>query len=185
MGELEPHVLDQYCMDSHRDIYVLSNVVEKWPQHRQSARRLRLAHRSLLTSPSPPPIPSCTALETPSEGGDTLFCSTYAAFETLPEADQARLQALRGLHSYRHLHSKKRGVAPLTAGQLARTPDVTHPMIRVHPISGRKSLYLGGNCLAGLHGVDDAEAWHISTRCSRTPPSPSSSIATAGSRAMS
>ena len=32
-------------------------------------------------------------------------------------------------------------------------------MIRIHPMSGRRSLYLGGNCLAGLDGIDDSEAW--------------------------
>lgn len=158
MGELEPHVLDQYCMPSHRDIYVLSNVVENG-RNIGNPRDGFGWHTDLSYFAEPTAYTLLYGLETPREGGDTLFCSTYAAFETLPHTDRVRLQTLRGLHSYRHLHSKKRDVAPLTPEQLARTPDVTHPMIRIHPISGRKSLYLGGNCLAGLHGVDDAEAW--------------------------
>ncbi|WP_421996425.1 TauD/TfdA dioxygenase family protein [Reyranella sp.] len=158
LGELEPHVLDQYCMASHRDIYVLSNVVENG-RNIGNPRDGFGWHTDLSYFAEPTAYTLLYGVETPTEGGDTLFCSTYAAFETLPDDDQERLRHLRGLHSYRHLHAKRRNAAPLTAGQLARTPDVTHPMIRIHPMSGRRSLYLGGNCLAGLAGVEDSEAW--------------------------
>jgi taurine dioxygenase len=158
LGDLEPHVLDQYCMPSYRDIYVLSNVVENG-RNIGNPRDGFGWHTDLSYFAEPTAYSLLYGVETPTEGGDTLLCSTYAAFETLSDGDRERLRQLRGRHSYRHLHSQRHNVAPLTAEQLARTPDVTHPMIRIHPMSGRRSLYLGGNCLAGLDGIDDAEAW--------------------------
>lgn len=157
-GALEPHVLDQYCMPGNPDIYVLSNVVENG-RNIGNPRDGFGWHTDLSYFAEPTAYTLLYGVETPAEGGDTAFCSTYAAYETLPDTERERLRAMRGLHSYRYMHGKRNDVAPLTQAQLARTPDVTHPLVRTHPMTGRKSLYLGGNCLAGLQGVDDAEAW--------------------------
>jgi taurine dioxygenase len=156
-GALEPHVLDQFCMRDHPDIYVLSNVVENGRNIGNPKDGFGW-HTDLSYFAEPTAYTLLYGVETPVEGGDTAFCSTYAAYESLPEAARERLRALRGVHSYRYMHGKRNDVEPLTPAQLARTPDVTHPMIRTHPMTARKSLYLGGNCLAGLQGVDDAEA---------------------------
>jgi len=157
-GTLEHHVLDQYHMPGHPEIYVLSNVVENG-RPVGNPRDGFGWHTDLSYFAEPTAYTVLYGVETPAEGADTPFCSTRAAYEALPEADRARLRTLRGLHSYRYMHGKRTGVTPLTPEQLARTPDVTHPMIRTHPRTGDESLYLGGNCLAGIDGVDDAEAW--------------------------
>lgn len=158
LGALEPHVLDQFCMPGHPDIYVLSNVVENGRNIGNPKDGFGW-HTDLSYFAEPTAYTLLYGVETPVEGGDTALCSTYAAYESLPKATRERLHALRGVHSYRYMHGKRNDVAPLTPAQLARTPDVTHPMIRTHPMTARKSLYLGGNCLAGLQDVDDAEAW--------------------------
>jgi taurine dioxygenase len=91
--------------------------------------------------------------------GDTVFANTVAAFEALPEAMKKRITGLKAIHRY----SARRRVAdsprpPLTRAQLDETPDIAHPIVRTHPYTGRKSLYVtAGECI-GIEGIPDDEA---------------------------
>jgi taurine dioxygenase len=111
-----------------------------------------------------PPLGSLLyGLEVPPEGGDTKFTNLYAAYDALPEATKKRIAGLRGIHDYvRHykraddLSGGKR--AKLTEAQVASLKQAVHPIVRTHPETGRKALYVDEGHTVGIEGMDEAEA---------------------------
>jgi taurine dioxygenase len=78
------------------------------------------------------------AIEVPSKGGNTLFANQYKAYETLPDAIKRRIDGRKALNAYDyHTAAMKRGT------QLAEgVPCYAHPVVRTHPATGRKALYV-------------------------------------------
>jgi taurine dioxygenase len=93
----------------------------------------------------------------PSQGGDTWFCDTRAVYEALPEAMKARIDGLQAVHGYDTQRSPNRP-APLSAEEIAESPDVVHPLVRTHPETGKKGLYLNFNRLDRIVGMERAES---------------------------
>ena len=95
----------------------------------------------------------------PDEHGDTLYANLYAAFEALPETTKRRIIGLRGVYS----RVKSWGIdyphrKPLTAEQKAALPEVSHPIVRTHPETGRKALYIGARSeLVRIEGLPETE----------------------------
>lgn len=81
------------------------------------------------------------AVTMPPEGGDTCFADMEAAFAALPDARKAALDGLRVIHSW-ELSREKQGLKA-TPEEIADAPPMAHPLVRVHPDSGRKSLFMG------------------------------------------
>ena len=86
------------------------------------------------------------ALEIPPTGGDTLFASTCAAYDSLSEGLQQTLEGLNAVHSSRHVFGQSANRPKELNDRLGNaesaTQDVVHPMVITHPLSGRKSLYV-------------------------------------------
>ncbi len=82
------------------------------------------------------------ALEIPPSGGDTQFANTRLAYDALPTALKTRLVGLKAVHDWvaSRLNS---GTSPATEDQKQARPPVTHPLVRTHPDTGKKALYLG------------------------------------------
>jgi alpha-ketoglutarate-dependent taurine dioxygenase len=95
------------------------------------------------------------ALELPPEGGDTQFADMTRAYEALPEATKREIAGLRAVHSFEYMRAST-GDRPLTEAERAATPPVVHPLVRTHPETGRKSLYVGMYC-AAIVGMGEAE----------------------------
>jgi len=95
------------------------------------------------------PVPAfCSLLSArliPREGGDTEFADMRAAYEALPEVTKRRLEGLVAEHSLAHSRAQV-DPAVLTAAQKAEVPPVKQAMVRVSPVTGRKSLFIGGHC---------------------------------------
>lgn len=104
-----------------------------------------------------------TAKTLSEEGGDTLICNTYAAYEDLPESER---QSLRGLKVRHALEATQRLVNPQpTAAQLTRwrtRPSQTHPLVWAHQ-HGASSLLLGATCLY-VHDVSYEESSMLLSR---------------------
>lgn len=101
----------------------------------------------------------------PPVGGDTLYADQHAAYDALDDAMKERIDGLMGIHSAR------RGYAPQGAyGQndVGRSMSIvysesalatqTHPIVRVHPETGRKALFVSPAYVIGIEGMDDDEA---------------------------
>ena len=101
------------------------------------------------------------ARQVPSAGGDTMFASQYRAYETLSEGMQRLLANVRGISYGDHAKghegkSRKEYYAQNVSAKVRDPGDVqivsAHPLIRTHPETGRKALYIGNHvqCLEGM-----------------------------------
>ncbi len=96
-------------------------------------------------------------METPSHGGRTWFCNMHTVYEALPESTRKRIEGRRAIHSYDTPRARNRP-SVRTAQEIAETPDVEHPLVRTHPDTGRKALYLNFNRLDRILGLERAES---------------------------
>jgi taurine dioxygenase len=93
------------------------------------------------------------ALEIPSTGGNTLFANAYLAYETLPQPLKKTIEGRKGLNAYDYDNaSMKRGTKPREG-----IPSYWHPIVRTHPATGRKALYVNRLMTVAIEGLPDAE----------------------------
>jgi taurine dioxygenase len=160
-GPLEIHVRHEYLLKDYPEILVVSNVLKEdgsflglpdagqtW--HTDTSYRKKPSRGSMLH-----------ALEIPFDAngvslGNTLFAGTAPAYEALSEAMKQKLEGKKAIHRY---SVRKRPVgsqrAKLTQAQIDETPDIAHPVVRTHPKTGRKALYVfEGECI-GIEGMED------------------------------
>ena len=94
------------------------------------------------------------ALAIPSRGGDTFFASMYAAYDALPERLKNRLEGLQGAYVY---GGRRKKTALLNPEDRNRSPAL-HPLVRVHPETGRKALYFDPGKILRIEGLAPAES---------------------------
>ena len=98
------------------------------------------------------------AVEVPPIGGDTLFAGMTSACDALDEATRARIAPLEAIYTFEQLDATLRAQdptrAPLTPEVIAVHPPATHPRVRVHPESGRKSLCISPEVMSHIVGMD-------------------------------
>ncbi|HYC45005.1 MAG TPA: TauD/TfdA family dioxygenase [Burkholderiales bacterium] len=155
-GAPEPHVLQHWSLPGFPEIYVLSNIVENGRQIGSTEEGLGW-HTDLTYMPYPAGYTILYALEVPVAGGDTLFASLYRAYDTLAEDERKRLRPLTGRFHYEKYYNRRKNMPPLTDEQKARTPVVEHPLVRIHPFTGREGMYVNRSDCIGVIGMDDAE----------------------------
>ena len=104
--------------------------------------------------------------------GDTAFRNMYAAYAALPAAMQQRLDGLEAVHEFEKIWSIMLGKGskrpPMTDAQRAQKPPVVHPVVLVHPWTGRKALYVNRGITQTIVGLPRAESFRRN-RCRRTP----------------
>ena len=83
------------------------------------------------------------AVEVPETGGDTEWADMRAAWNALDSGTQQRLEGLEAVHSYAFSQRKVGGIGLLSKRELDALPPVRQPVVRVHPATGRKNLYVG------------------------------------------
>ncbi|HTS92930.1 MAG TPA: TauD/TfdA family dioxygenase [Stellaceae bacterium] len=95
--------------------------------------------------------------EVPPTGGDTQFTNMYAAYDDLSSATKERIAGLKVVHKY---DSSRKGtrVATLRADESSELPDAVHPIVRTHPETGRKALYLNPNRMERIVGMEREES---------------------------
>ncbi len=115
--------------------------------------------------------PSATMLygrEIPAHGGDTLYANQIAAYEALDDAMKERIDGLTGVHSARRGYSKQgqygekdkgRSMAIIYSDDAMATQ--LHPLVQVHPETGRKALFLSPGYTIDIEGMDSAEAQEL------------------------
>ena len=144
-GEVQVHVMNQYHgYGDHPEIYKLTNMDEngrpngKHPDkgtlhwHTDGSWR---AKRGLATMMYSEVVPQT--------GGQTEFADMYSAYDQLPAEWKARIEGLTAIHNLDFSRTRRHGEDPMSAQQKAKVPPVPHPIVRVHPETGRKAVYLG------------------------------------------
>jgi taurine dioxygenase len=106
----------------------------------------------------PPKATVLHAVKLPGRGGDTQFANMAAAYDALDAATQARLAPLLAIHVYQSSHSARK-LMTLPDAARERVPNaVLHPLVRTHPESGAKSIYINPIRIEGIVGLDHREA---------------------------
>ena len=159
-GELEIHPSLAHRSSRNREIYRVSNVDEagnlippketawqyinlSWLWHTDSSFREVPSKGSILHG-----------LETTNEGGNTLFANMVAAYEDLDEALRRRLEGLRVVHDHDFIIKQSKELSARTdKGRYDALPPVVHPLVQVHPVTRRRSLFLSPHTMVGIEGV--------------------------------
>ena len=163
-GDLAVHVMRQYNDPQMPEVLVLSNIVENGkPIGMQDAGQYW--HTDLSYTAEPSRCSLLYALEVPFENGvalgNTLFVNTAAAYDALPDDMKARLAGLHATHSYtaRYERMQKGGKrVELEEDQKKAVPEVVHPVVRTHPFTGRKCLYVNEGFTVGIVGMPKEES---------------------------
>ena len=163
-GVLEHHVRQDCCRPGFPELFVVSNVVENGkPIGSQDAGLFWHSDLCYLKEPSRGSLFYAREVPVDAQGkpvGDTMFASATAAYNALPDADKRRLQGLQAINSYAkgYYRDRKSGPRkPLTEEQQKKTPDVAHPIVRTHPFTGKKCLFLNEGYTSSIVGMDATE----------------------------
>jgi len=158
-GELEKHVRVDCCRPGYPELFVVSNIVENGKPIGTRDAGL-FWHSDLCYMKEPSRGSLFYAREVPMRhgqpAGDTMFTSTTAAYAALPEATRRRIADLKAVNSYEkgYYRDRKSGPRPaLTDEQKRRTPDVEHPIVRTHPYTGRKCLFVNEGYTSRVAGL--------------------------------
>ena len=115
-------------------------------------------HTDHSNAPAPPKATVLHAVRLPDSGGDTQYVNMHAAYDALDEATKALLRDRQAVHVYQSRHSERKLMA-LSEAQRQNIPaEVMHPLVRTHPESGRKALYLNPMRIEGIEGMPEGEA---------------------------
>jgi taurine dioxygenase len=143
-GPLMVHVLRQFLLPGHPEILQVSNIVENGkPIGLGDAGRIW--HSDLSYMPEPSLGSLLYAIELPEEGGDTSFANLSAAYDELPAEIKQQIDGKTAVHSYSHSYAQFSGSKfrpPLTEKQKNEVAEVVHPVVRRHPETGRKTLFV-------------------------------------------
>jgi alpha-ketoglutarate-dependent 2,4-dichlorophenoxyacetate dioxygenase len=156
-GEVQIHVLDQYrAYKQHPEIYMLSNLDKdgnpsgKHPDrgtlywHTDGSWKERTGQATMMYSEIVPP---------PGDGGQTQFADMYAGYDLLPAGIRKTIDGKRAIHNFTFSRKRRHAEDPLTAEQSAKVPPVAHPIVRTHPDTGRKAIFLGDHAET-IEGMD-------------------------------
>ena len=163
-GELDINVRSRFNRKDYPEILVVSNVVENGePIGVQDAGRYWHSDLCYLREPS-----RCSllhALEVPVKDGvalgDTLFASASAAYEALSPEMKERLAGRRAVNSYVHTYDRKVrefNRTPVEKENRTAPPDVMHPVVRTHPQTGKKCLYVNEGYSTQIYGLPRDES---------------------------
>ncbi len=160
-GPLQVHVLNQFHLPGHPEVLVVSNVVENGkPIGLGDAGRDW--HSDLSYKPRPSLGSLLLARELPREGGDTLFANMVRAYETLPDELKRIIEGRRAVHSYVYRYERLRALSTwrptLTQAQRDAVPPVDHPVVRTHPETGKRALFVSEGFTSHIPGLPEDES---------------------------
>ncbi|TBU97524.1 TauD/TfdA dioxygenase family protein [Phytopseudomonas dryadis] len=163
-GVLQIHVLKQFLLANHPEVFIISNIVENG-QPVGLGDAGKYWHSDLSYKEFPSLGSMLLAQELPEEGGDTLFASQQLAYETLPAELRQAIDGKRAAHSYtaRYADEVFKGIRrpTLTEAQLAEVKAVVHPVVRTHPETGRKGLFVNENFTTHILDIPEDESRQI------------------------
>ena len=137
----------------HAEIYVVSNVIEDGVAIGSLGSGEAAWHTDMSYLPEPPMASVLYALETPSSGGETGFTTMTGAYAALPDALKERIVGLRVKHdgTYNSGGYLRAGVTPTDNPRTS--PGTLHPLVCLHPDTGKNGLYLGRRRNAYIDGL--------------------------------
>jgi taurine dioxygenase len=160
----------------HPEILVVSNILDEQGNAIGSQDAGRFWHSDLSYKKEPSMLSALYAVEVPVKNGkvlgDTSFASSTAAYDALPDEMKQRVNGLKNVHSYRYYRAKnieaqKEDAARggrviqehvLTEEQLKSVPDIETPLVRTHPVTKRKGLFVNEAHTSHVPGIPKEES---------------------------
>lgn len=172
-GPLDRYVLDRYNHKQWPEIFVISNIIGEDGEPIGMSDAGRYWHTDMWLTHNPPRGSILYGLEIPvgEDGeprGDTYFASTGAAYDALPQDLKNRLDTTQAVFSkkkYMAFRARTNSEINKASGQASQKAlaelgdeDIVHSIVRRHPRTGRKCLYLCEGVISRLIGWDEAES---------------------------
>jgi taurine dioxygenase len=152
-------------------VMVVSNVIENGIAIGQLGAYEAIWHTDMSYIAEPPMASALYSLEVPATGGDTGFCNMYRALETLPAELRRSVEGRVCRHDASRNSAGELRRGYVDAPDPSQTVGADHPVVRTHPMTGRKALFLGRRRNAYIPGLPlaDSEAlldalWAHATR---------------------
>jgi taurine dioxygenase len=171
-GTLEIHPSRKHILKDYPEILLLTNRRDEDGNY-VSLRDGGTVWHSDLSYMARPSLGSLLySLDVPADGGDTEWANMYAAYEALPPALADRIQGLKAVHQFDQEANPRLNRPPdladgdadthtmwskKTADVKARTPDSIHPVVRTHPETGKKALFVSRRFTIAMVDMDAAE----------------------------
>lgn len=124
-------------------------------------------HTDVTFVVNPPQLTTLRSIVTPPYGGETLIANAAAAYRDLPGPLRALADSLRVVHTNQYDYARPSGASALREEYdrvFVSTPyETEHPLVRVHPLTGERGLFIGGFAkrIVGLSGVESADLLRI------------------------
>ena len=168
LGELKATpLLDDYALPGYPDVMRVSNIIENG-RHIGNPDAGVFWHSDGAYQKIPAMYSLLYAVEVPNKDGrtygDTLWASTAAAYDALPDAKKQALSKLTAVHSLSHQYEKKKSAGVLRREAMTSdeqqkvVPEVRHPLIRTHPYTGRKCIYVNEGHTVRIDGMPPEES---------------------------
>jgi taurine dioxygenase len=158
---------DDTKLPGHPEINVLGNVVE---DGRQIGHQVKIGiewHTDGTGFQFPAVATVLYCLESPNHGGETLFASGKRAWEELSLKRQIELETVRVLYSFHHLYNKLHKAAgtgkSLTDNERSKSPEVAHPLVRTHSVTGKKALWFTRSEMKQFVGLSESQSAKLAT----------------------
>jgi len=157
---LQGHTVAKYLHPDHPEIYRVSNkVMNGKPQGRKGAGTYWHSDQSYEKTPAMASI--LYALEIPPYGGDTIYTSMYKAYDALSDTMKTFLAGLDAVHDFAVAQGGGFSNENITQEQLQKAPPITHPVVRTHPETGCKCLFVNPGFTSHIVGVTKDESQAI------------------------
>ena len=161
-GPLQIHVLRQFQLPGHPEILQISNILGADGRPEGLGDAGHFWHSDLSYKDVPSLGSMLHAQELPEQGGDTLFANQHLAWSRLSPALKQAVQGRRAEHSYLARYEELRARNPwrpaLTQAQLDEVRPVLQPIVRTHPETGRKALFVSEHFTTRIEGLPEDES---------------------------
>lgn len=162
-GDLNIHVY-QRIVPGKPEVIVLSNLLDEHGNPIGGANCALSWHTDGTHLQQPVTTSMLYCVVAPVEGGETEFADTATAYDHLSSDLRGFIDDKKAIHSYLLLQQRSFPDRPLSEEKRRQIPDILQPIVWVHPVTGRKALYLGEHIIAGVEGMPKEEGIALVTR---------------------
>lgn len=155
-GEVFPQQNTTFSLPECPQIHYVSNL-DKYPD---GTRYIPGAgyHTDHSNAARPPKATVLHAVKLPDRGGDTQYVNMHRAYEDLSDAMKQRIDGLRAIHVYQSKYSARKLMTLSEENRKAIPDAVLHPLVRTHPETGRKAIFLNPIRVEGIEGMAETDA---------------------------
>jgi len=152
LGDLEIHIRKEFLSQMSPEILYISNMTKEGKPVGILADSEVGWHYDQIYLPRPAVGSFLFSVKLPSSGGETSFSNMSAVYEALPQSIKNVIDGKKALQSYEAFNALYS--VPTSSEQKKKTPDIEHPIVRVHPYSGKKALYICPGMTTQIIGLD-------------------------------